>query len=899
MDQCNLRSRLWNANYAEYQISADLYPLIFLTARSINQSNQRSLKKDRCIMKWFFTIVFGFILLPDLTVAQQPDILSFPFDKRYGQVEVGGPYVGVEFHKSRPVPSRISFYYPVANSIDLSTDYWKRDESRPMALGIKIGNSPKKWIGRESWRYTLSPHAVTYSNEDSILSYHLKYEFCLTEPAMAVTFSLKNESKRTQWVTVYSHLLLALRTCQTYARKDSAQMTYQSGNQAIIARFDDADTRTAAVFVMNVGKKATSVWYDANDLSATDEGESDWLGAALVSGNPVPSESKRTRAVAAYEYTEQLEAGETMTVVQVIGSSTPDNVEKNISALSKNWKSEIESYDAGVRGRASKETSFFTGDDRLDQSLQWAKGILSANAHYLDGQIVPMPCPAEYNFFFTHDLLMTNLGAVNFDLERVKKNLLYVASLAKDSIIPHAYYWRDDGFKTEFCTPSNWNHLWFIEVSASYLRHSLDTATMRRLYPLVVKSLSEVLTQLRSDHLMHAFRPDWWDLGWKEGSRTYITTLSIRAIEDYLFIASLIDRENKTLIDLEKSSKAMRSALVARLWDDSLKYLINYNGEEKDAHRYMGSLLAPAYHVLDLEKSQKLIESAKKMLLAPNLGIRAVMPADFHKDSVIRYFKIAGNEAGDAYTYINGGVWPHNNAWYALALQSIDKPDEALAFVRQTMTIEGIAESPNGIPAMYEYRYSNPLSPRYGEIDKPSFLWAGGFYLYTMYALAGMSDNVWNLSVSGNHAAFDSTIHFSYTFDTIKNVQIAGKGERLRSLTADGKRIPSLVLPLDQRSCHTLLVNFGDNAEPYVSGAEAIVHSVRYTPAKRSLECIVSSFQGHATTVNVLSRNKPRQILLNGKPCKSFTIARNPGGSICTAIAFGAGKTSDILTVKW
>ena len=888
------------ADYANYLINADFYLLIFSSAKSINQSNLRSLEKDLRIMKWLFTIALSFLLLlPDLTVAQQPDPLSFPFDKKYGQVEVGGPYVGVEFHKSRPLPSRISFYYPVANSIDLSKDYWKRDESRPMAMGIKIGNGPKRWIGRDAWSYTLSPHTVSFFNEDSVLSYRLKYEFCLSEPAMVVAFMLKNETKRVQSVTLYSHLLLALRTCQTYARKDSAQMTYQPENQAIIARYADADTRLASVFVMNAGCKAAGVCYDASDLSVTDEGESRWLDTALASGKPDPSHSQRARAIAAYEYVEELGAGETMTVVQVIGSSTPDDVGKDISILSKDWKREIESFDAQVRGKSSGETSFVTGDRRLDRSMQWAKGILSANAHFLDGEVVPMPCPAEYNFFFTHDLLMTNLGAVNFDLARVKKNLLYVASLAKDSIIPHAYYWRDDGFKTEFCTPSNWNHLWFIEVSASYLRHSLDTATIHRLYPLIVKSLSEVLTQLRSDHLMHAFRPDWWDLGWKEGPRTYITVLSIRAIEDYLFIASMIDRENRSLVNLEQISKAMRSALVPRLWDDSLNYLINYNGEEKDAHRYMGSLLAPAYHLLDKEKSEKLIESAKAELLAPDLGIRSVMPANFNVDSVIKYFKIAGNEAGDAYTYINGGVWPHNNAWYALALQSIDKPDEALTFVKKYMTIDGIAESPNGIPAMYEYRYSNPQSPRYGEIDKPSFLWAGGFYLYTMYSLAGMSDNVWNLSVTGNHAAFDSTIHFSYTFDTIKNVEIAGKGERLQSLMADGKKIPSLVLPLEQRSCRTLSVNFGNNAEPYVSDAEAIVHSVRYTPAKRSLECILSSFQGHATTVNILSKNKPRKILLDGQSCKSFTITHNPGGSIYTAVAFSAGKISDTITVIW
>jgi glycogen debranching enzyme len=494
---------------------------------------------------------------------------------------------------------------------------------------------------------------------------------------------------------------------------------------------------------------------------------------------------------------------------------------------------------------------------------------------------------------------MTNLGAVNYDLARVKKNLLYVASLAKDSIIPHAYYWRDDGFKTEFCTPSNWNHLWFIEVTASYLRHSLDTATVRRLYPLVVKSLDEVLTQLRDDHLMHAYRPDWWDLGWKEGSRTYITTLSVRAIQDFLMVASFVDRKNERLIGLEHIAKEMQSALAARLWDDSLKYLINYNGEDKDDHIYMGSLLAPAYRLLDREKSEKLVATAERSLLAPGVGIRAVVPADFNEDSVIRYFKIAGNEAGDAYTYINGGVWPHNNAWYALALQSIGKPDEALTFVRQTMTVDGVARSANGIPAMYEYRYSNQLSPRYGEVDKPSFLWAGGFYLYTMYSLAGMTDNVWNVSAAAHRAAFDSTVHFSYTYGSLKNVAVRGKGDYLHSMTAAGKKIPAMVLPLDLKGSGNLQIEFGKLSDPYVAQADAILHSVRYAKETKSLECGLSSFQGHSTTIRIVSKNKPLEIRLNGKMLNDAIAKIDADGSVSTDITFHAGNGIDVVIVKW
>ncbi|HPR87551.1 MAG TPA: hypothetical protein PL181_05970, partial [bacterium] len=49
------------------------------------------------------------------------ETLAASFSGMRGQVEVGGPCAGAEFHGSRPLPARISFYYPVANSIDLST----------------------------------------------------------------------------------------------------------------------------------------------------------------------------------------------------------------------------------------------------------------------------------------------------------------------------------------------------------------------------------------------------------------------------------------------------------------------------------------------------------------------------------------------------------------------------------------------------------------------------------------------------------------------------------------------------------------------------------------------------------------------------------------------------------
>jgi cellobiose phosphorylase len=143
----------------------------------------------------------------------------------------------------------------------------------------------------------------------------------------------------------------------------------------------------------------------------------------------------------------------------------------------------------------------------------------------------------------------------------------------------------------------------------------------------------------------------------------------------------------------------------------------------------MGSLLAVYFDLINEERSRELIKTAENYLLDEKLGIYTVYPMDFHK--LINFFKFSGNEAGEPHKYINGGIWSHSNVWYALALMKIGEEKKALNFIKNTMTINGIINSPNGQPAMYEYRNSNSDNPsEYGKIDKPQFMWAAGWYLY-------------------------------------------------------------------------------------------------------------------------------------------------------------------------
>ncbi|MCX6142413.1 MAG: hypothetical protein NTZ35_04265 [Ignavibacteriales bacterium] len=817
--------------------------------------------------RWIIALLVS-IEIASVLYAQEPrsdcDPLTYFFDGRHGQVEVGGRYVGFEFHHSRPVPSRISFFYPVANSIDVSTDYWKRDNSMPMAIGFRIGNGQVEWIHRQSWSYLLSPHRVTFVKKTDSLEWTISYEFCLNEPAAVASIVVKNISRHPLTIELYTHLLLSLRTCQTYARRDSSLIAFNPGTQALSACFNYVDTDSAAVFVQNVGQQPNEWISDANIIGATDSGGSLWPSNLHSSPERTSTQATRGRGVAAFVYRKTLEPSDTLKITQIVGSCRRSEIADRIARLRLHWSEETLAYDKYVRGKAQTEAHFMTGNKEIDRSAVWARALIAANAHYLRGRVVPMPCPAEYNFFFTHDLLLTNLGAVNFDLPRVKENLLYLISLAKDSVIPHAYYWRDDGFKTEYCEPENWNHLWFVMVAGSYLRHSLDDSTGLLLYPELTKSVRAMLTRLHSDGLMYAYRPDWWDIGHIEGSRAYLTSLAIRALREYLFISSFLHKSSAELLEYERTADLMQHALVERLWDNKDEYLTNFNGQTKDYHFYAGSLIASVYELLDEAHGQKLVATAERQLVDQRIGIRIAAPVDFATDSVVRAFKFSGAEAGPPYSYANGGVWPHGNAWYALALKSINKLKESYDFIGRTMTIDGIAQSPNGLPAMYEYRSSDPNSQDFGTIDKPSFLWAGGMYLQVLYRLLAIDENDWNIGIRGALPSQCDSVSCSFSFAGLRELRVRRIPSGDCLLMVDGEAVPSRIVPLDFRSKRHWEFTPNTFRTPVLVSATAIVHSVVYDSLKKQIRCDVSSFNGHRTLLVIESENPTESILIDG-----------------------------------
>ena len=231
-----------------------------------------------------------------------------------------------------------------------------------------------------------------------------------------------------------------------------------------------------------------------------------------------------------------------------------------------------------------------------------------------------------------------------------------------------------------------------------------------------------------------------------------------------------------------RQSEELSDSLNSKLWDSETHYLMNYlSDDSQDNHFYMGSLTGVHFGLLDSLRSRQLVETAEEELLAPDIGIRNAAPMDFHL--LEQKYNLLPGEAGQKGIYANGGVWPHANAFYALALGKIGRSQEEFDFIRSSMTVHGIMNSPNGQPAMYEYRNSNDEDVlNFGKIDKPNFTWAAGWFIYCLYDVLGVREDDENIRIQPflpnglDEASFPIAVN-GKTID----IKIEGTGENVIS----------------------------------------------------------------------------------------------------------------------
>ncbi len=801
------------------------------------------------------------------------------------QVEVGGPFVGVEFHHSSPMPQRISFFYPAANSIDLSNDYWKRDSTFIMSAGIRVGYGAKEWIGLTPFKFDLTPYGVTYFKEDQLKTIKISYRFCKDKSTMVVVYEITNNSKESEPFEFYTHLELSLKTCHTYALKSKAWTEFDNNPSTIYANFDDTATQNAQIFVANAGLKPES--YNTIGTLKNYPYNNDWWYRSY-SALPEKILNKNDQGVPAAEfvYKQNLDPDKTMTVIQLIGSAKQGEGKSLVNYLGNNYEKEINDYEKSVLAKVD-DGKFITGDSVLDKSYKWAKAILAVNKHYIDGSIVPMPCPAEYNFYFTHDVLVTDYAAVNFDLPRVKNDLEYIISHAsKDFIIPHAYYWKDSAYKTEFASSDNWNNFWFIIVAGSYLRHSNDVNLVNRLYPYLTKCIEQSLLNKKDDDLMWENHLDGSDLGNSYGPRAFMTSLAIKSLREYVFISTVLGKNESNLINHETLADKMQNALSEKLWNDKQEYLLNYYKDGKlDTHYYTGSLIAPHFKLLNHERIDALVNSAIYRLLDPKIGIYSIYPMDL--DKLKSFLQLKDDEAGEPFYYANGGIWNNANAWFALDLISDNKKDEALNFIKKTMTLDGIINSPNGQPAMYEYRISDYTNPKvYGKIDKPEFLWAAGWYIYSSYHLFGIDESSWNIVFNPYLMEKQNSCSYSVVVNGEPvDVNIIGKGKFIKSIKYDGKEVPSAVVP-SNIAYKKVEITLGEPQIPYLKNTNSILKNCSYDYQKKRMKIELGAFKGHENNTVVVSAMQPKEIYLEGERLDSGWNAKSENSTYIIEITF-------------
>jgi hypothetical protein len=802
---------------------------------------------------WIFTMfvipILFLIILFGCSTSNPNLELDIHFKGGYGQVEIGGNYVGAEFHHSHPLPSRLSFYYPVANSIVTSADYWHRDKSFPMTILL---NSEGKTdtIGRIPYAYQYTPFNAQFESIENDYKITFSYDVCDDLPILVLKMTLKNITNQSRIFSLKTSVQTNLRTSHTFALRDKALVQYLNNSAIATAAFNNVDTDSAFVFIANAGE------VPVNNMSDSTQ---------LVSDPNLQ-----------FSYQRNIGASERIEIIQLIGMCRQKESTQIINKSLHSWHESISKNKERILNYTFRQTHYSIADSVLMQTLHWSKAVLASNQHYINGHFMPMPCPAEYNFFFTHDLLLTDLGAMNFDLDYVKHGFQFLLSLTKeDSILAHAYYWKDTRFFTEYCNSDNWNNMWIIITASAYLKHSADYKTVEELFPILKKSLQLMLESKGDDDLMYAKRPDWWDIGNVVGAKVYNTTLMYKALQDYAYIALKLNKKNEPLSDYMQLMARMKKEFNTKFWDERSEFLMNMIDKETvDYHYYSGSLVSTYYGLLDNDKKSRLLKTAKDTLLDVNIGIRNAMPPDFHK--MISVYKFNGMEAGEPYFYFNGAVWPQGNVWYALGLISDNQVEEAKDVVKKYLTLSGIEHSPNGQPSFYECRITDPESPRYGEIDKPTFLWAGGWYLHTLYQLAGLRENSWNMYFDPNlprgfeNAEYDLTL-----LGKLCRVRWRGQGNYLYKIKIDGQIQYSAVI---FSPATNIILERGKPNTPYLAKANCQINNVIFQNSEQKLSIAFSGIVDQIADLVVISPNRLQKSELNGSDFSSIFEEINTGG---------------------
>jgi hypothetical protein len=215
------------------------------------------------------------------------------------------------------------------------------------------------------------------------------------------------------------------------------------------------------------------------------------------------------------------------------------------------------------------------------------------------------------------------------------------------------------------------------------------------------------------------------------------------------------------------------------------------------------------------------------------------------------------------------------------------------------MTVDGITRSPRGQPALYEYRFSDTAAPDHGWVDKPTMMWSAGFCIGTAYRMIGLDDNAWNLSVGGGLPAALRAVEADYMCGTATRIRASGRGPTISRILLDGEPVPSRVLPAGALEVRSIQIEHGPVRHPYLDGVNAILHAANLDTVGRNLTLTLSSFEGHATAVSVVSPWVPESASLNGAEIAVTRGAAGSGQAQRLTLDYRASKAVDTLILHF
>ena len=225
----------------------------------------------------------------------------------------------------------------------------------------------------------------------------------------------------------------------------------------------------------------------------------------------------------------------------------------------------------------------------------------------------------------------------------------------------------------------------------------------------------------------------------------------------------------------------------------------------------------------------------------------------------------------------------------------------ALKFMKETMTLGGIIKGPGGQPAMYECKNGNSKDPgNYGKVDKPQFLWASAWYLYTLYNLLGYRENEWNISFSPYiPQGQDKTEYEIIAGGKQVKVENKEKGNYIQDIKYDGVSCPSAVIPEDPSPGKRVEITAGNPENPYISSAGSILLKPSFDRSSGKFKFTLKSFPGHFTGTEIVSPRKLKTISLNGKDFDGSYKVNKKDGIYIINISYSQENENDTFELQF